>query len=122
MLFDPLPLMLNVFGQSFAVLAVALVAERVCRRNATARHAVLLCGLVGALTVPGVALVEHRLGICLLSLPITSAGGPIIDLDFFGASTGEDATQIGFPATAHTEASRSTPWRRIVANRPAWVW
>jgi beta-lactamase regulating signal transducer with metallopeptidase domain len=65
-----LPPLINIVGQSVAVLILALAAERVVRRRSTLRHAVLLSGLVGALAVPGVALIEQRLGIVLVSLPI----------------------------------------------------
>jgi beta-lactamase regulating signal transducer with metallopeptidase domain len=61
--------LLNVAWQAAALLGIALVVERLVRRHATARHAVLLCGLVAALAVPAVVLVEQRLGVEVISWP-----------------------------------------------------
>jgi beta-lactamase regulating signal transducer with metallopeptidase domain len=62
--------LVNVAWQSAVVLAVALVAERFARRQATVRHSILLAGLLAALGLPIVLATQQRFAVAFLRVPI----------------------------------------------------
>jgi Zn-dependent protease with chaperone function len=67
---DSVLFLVNVAWQSAVVLAVALLAERFARRQATVRHSILLAGLLAALGLPIVLATQQRFAVAFLRVPI----------------------------------------------------
>ena len=67
---DSVLFLVNVAWQSAVLLGVALAAERVARRHATARHAILLSGLLAALGLPILLATQQRFAVAFLRVPI----------------------------------------------------
>jgi beta-lactamase regulating signal transducer with metallopeptidase domain len=62
--------LLNMAWQTAVLLAATLLAERLARRHLTARHAILLAGLIAVLGIPAILVAQQKLGIALMTLPI----------------------------------------------------
>jgi beta-lactamase regulating signal transducer with metallopeptidase domain len=67
---DSVVFLINLAWQSAVLLGVALAAERVARRHATARHAILLSGLLAALDLPILLATQQRFAVAFLRVPI----------------------------------------------------
>ena len=67
--------LVNVAWQSAVVLAVALVAERFARRQATVRHSILLAGLLAALCLVGTTDANGEFSFHVPSPPLCDVGG-----------------------------------------------
>jgi beta-lactamase regulating signal transducer with metallopeptidase domain len=100
--------LLNVAWQAAVILGITLLVERFIRWHATARHAVLLCGLVGSLAAPALVVLEQRLGEEAVSwLNANAARGTQMQLTFVEADVELDR-QRGLQAPAEPVASTTS--------------
>jgi beta-lactamase regulating signal transducer with metallopeptidase domain len=112
LLLESLPTFLtNVVWQAAVILGVALLLERQVRRHATARHAVLFCGLIASLAVPAIVPLEHRLGLQLVSWTRrTAAQGTEFQLAFVEADLGLNQQASPLQTSIEPEAD----WRSLL--------
>jgi beta-lactamase regulating signal transducer with metallopeptidase domain len=97
----------NVAWQSTVLLGLALAAERVARRQATVRHAILLAGLLAALGLPILLATQQRFAVAFLRVPIGFDASviPVAKPLALGAPTGP-------PLLVHV------PPRKVPGGRP----